>query len=207
MCLVKISRWWILNAKEPPGQDRLLTSVYRLCRTTPQRKPHVQHITWRNHMNTFSASLALYGGNPPVNGGFPSQRQWRWAETNDWENSGDAGDLRRHSPHYDVTIMNKPRVCNPLRLCLYHSSGWIRATIYLQSTGLLHWCLGKRAIHPVQIQLLSRKILVRATAIKPHKTHKANSVRWNKPHNKKQEVTGCRSPASLDRCLFKVGCN
>ena len=43
-----------------------------------------KHITWRNHMETFSASLALYEANPPVTSGFRSQRQWRWAETNDW---------------------------------------------------------------------------------------------------------------------------
>ena len=29
---------------------------------------------WRHQMETFSAALAIYEGNPPVTGGFPSQR-------------------------------------------------------------------------------------------------------------------------------------
>ena len=55
-------------------------------------------------MDTFSALLAPCEGNPPVTGGFPSQRpvtrsfdiffELRW--TNGWANNGDAGDLRRH---------------------------------------------------------------------------------------------------------------
>ena len=47
----------------------------------------------------------------PVNS--PHIGQWRgalmlpfiWAWTNDWVNNGDAGDLRRHRAHYDVTVM------------------------------------------------------------------------------------------------------
>ena len=35
--------------------------------------------SWRRHrMETFSASLALFGGNSPVTGGFPSQRPVTW---------------------------------------------------------------------------------------------------------------------------------
>ena len=41
-------------------------------------------------METFSALLALCEGNPPV----PA-----------WANNRDAGDLRRHGAHYDVTIV------------------------------------------------------------------------------------------------------
>ena len=68
---------------------------------------------WRQQMETFSALLALCEGNPPVNGGFPSQgpetrsfgiffhlrlnkrlskQSRRWL-------------LRRHRAHYDVTVM------------------------------------------------------------------------------------------------------
>ena len=47
----------------------------------------------------------------PVNS--PHKGQWRWALMfsliyawiNGWENNGDAGDLRRHRAHYDVTVM------------------------------------------------------------------------------------------------------
>ena len=60
-------------------------------------------------METFSALLAFCAGNSPATGEFPAQRpvtrgfdkrlskQW-------WE----AGDLRHHRAHYDVTVMIKP---------------------------------------------------------------------------------------------------
>ena len=34
---------------------------------------------WRNQMETFSAFLALCGGNPPVSGGYSSQRPETWS--------------------------------------------------------------------------------------------------------------------------------
>ena len=64
----------------------------------------------------FSALLALCEGNPPVTGGFPSQRTVTrnlmfsligvW--TNGWTNKCDAGDLKRHGTHYEVTVMEAP---------------------------------------------------------------------------------------------------
>ena len=68
---------------------------------------------WHHQMETFSALPALCQGNPSVTGGFPSQRPAKrsfdvffiCASTNDWVNSGDAGDLRRHHAHYDATVM------------------------------------------------------------------------------------------------------
>ena len=69
---------------------------------------------WRHQMETFSALQALCAGNSPVTGEFPSHKdQWRGALmvslicawTNIWANNGDAGDLRRHRTHYDVTLM------------------------------------------------------------------------------------------------------
>ena len=56
----------------------------------------------------------------PVNS--PHKGQWRGALmfslisawTKDWVNNRDAGDLRRHRAHYDVTVMNVGRVTNPL---------------------------------------------------------------------------------------------
>ena len=59
-------------------------------------------------METFSVLLALCEGNPPVTGGFLSQR----SETRSfdvflkgWANNRDAGDLRRHGAHPDVNVM------------------------------------------------------------------------------------------------------
>ena len=51
-------------------------------------------------------------GKPPVTGGFPSQRPVTrsfdafFDLTNDCANNRDAGDLRRHRAHYDVTVMH-----------------------------------------------------------------------------------------------------
>ena len=67
---------------------------------------------WRHQMETYSALLALCEGNSPVNS--PHKGQWRGAlmfslicaQTNGWVNNRDAGDLRRHRAHHDVTVMS-----------------------------------------------------------------------------------------------------
>ena len=66
---------------------------------------------WRHQMETFSALLSLCAGNSPVNS--PHKGQWRGAfmfslicaRINGWVNNREAGDLRRYSCHYDVTVM------------------------------------------------------------------------------------------------------
>ena len=62
---------------------------------------------------SISALLALCEGNPPINGGFPSQRpvtrsfnhSFICAWTNGWANNRDAGDLRRQDAHCDLIVM------------------------------------------------------------------------------------------------------
>ena len=62
-------------------------------------------------METFSALLALCAGNSPSNS--PHEGQWHGALMfclicawiNGWVNNREAGDLRRHRAHYDVTVM------------------------------------------------------------------------------------------------------
>ena len=57
--------------------------------------------------------LALCAGNSLVTGEFPSQRPVTWSFgvffdlclNKDWVNNREAGDLRRHRTHYDVTVM------------------------------------------------------------------------------------------------------
>ena len=92
-----------------------------LCQTVIE--PHLckREIKWRLHqlnwiiavpekytlrqMETFSSLLALCEGNPPVTGGFPSQRPMTRSFdvfvdrrlTNGWANNRDAGNLRRQS--------------------------------------------------------------------------------------------------------------
>ena len=64
-------------------------------------------------METFSALLALCAGNSPVPVNSPHKGQWRGAlmftlicaGINDWVNNREAGDLRRHLDHYDVSVM------------------------------------------------------------------------------------------------------
>ena len=67
---------------------------------------------WRHQMETFSAILALCAGIhwSPVNS--PHKGQWRGALMfslicwiNDWVNNDEAGDLRCHRAHYDVSVM------------------------------------------------------------------------------------------------------
>ena len=60
-------------------------------------------ITWWSHqMETFSALLAIYGGNSTVPGEFPTQI---WARINGWVKNREADDLRRHRAHHDVIII------------------------------------------------------------------------------------------------------
>ena len=71
---------------------------------------------WFHQMETFSALLALCVGNPPIIGGSPHKGQWRGAMMFSlictWTNGNrDAGGLRRHRAHYDVTVMTRPSVC------------------------------------------------------------------------------------------------
>ena len=68
---------------------------------------------WRHQMETFSALLASCVGNSPVPGEFPTQRPVTRnfeftlisARINGWVNNREAGDLRRHRIHYEVTVM------------------------------------------------------------------------------------------------------
>ena len=67
----------------------------------------------RHQMETFSALQAICAGNSPVPVDYPHKDQWRGAlmfslictRINCWVNNGEAGDLRRHRAHYDVTVM------------------------------------------------------------------------------------------------------
>ena len=68
---------------------------------------------WRHQMEAFSALLALCAGNSPVTGEFPAQRSvtrsfdvfFDLRLNKGWINNVEAGDLRRHRTHYDVTVM------------------------------------------------------------------------------------------------------
>ena len=64
-------------------------------------------------MEIISALLAFCAGNSPVPGEFPSQRPvtqsfdifFDLCLKNSWVNNREAGNLRRHQAHYDVSVM------------------------------------------------------------------------------------------------------
>ena len=78
-------------------------------------------------METFSALLAICAENSPVTDEFPRKGQLRGALMfslvgawiNGWVNNREAGDLRRHRAHCDVTVMSlrdryRDRVSKPI---------------------------------------------------------------------------------------------
>ena len=81
---------------------------------------------WRHQMETFSALLALCAGTSPVSVTSPHTGQWRGALMfslicawiKGWVNNHEAGDLRRHRGHYDVSVMIKPSARKSSRIAL-----------------------------------------------------------------------------------------
>ena len=70
---------------------------------------------WRHQMETFSALLALCVGNSPVTGKFPLTKASDaepWCFLGSRVNNRDAGDLRRHRGHNDVTSLMMLLFCN-----------------------------------------------------------------------------------------------
>ena len=67
---------------------------------------------WRHQMETFSVLLALCAGNSPVTGEFPAQRPvtrsfgvfFDLRLNKRLSNNRNAGDLRRHHAHHDITL-------------------------------------------------------------------------------------------------------
>ena len=92
-------------------------------------------------METFSALLAICSWNAPVIGEFPHKGQWRGAMMfslictwiNGWVNSCEAGNMRRHRAHYNVTLMISlllklakhlmQYLAKPLNIISYHIYG------------------------------------------------------------------------------------
>ena len=112
-------------------------------------------------METFSALLALCELNPPVTGGFPSKGQWPGAFMfslicawiNCWANNQDAGDLRYHRAHYDVTVLVQgiPRM-HTVRILLYFDMACYRfSSIFFSVTFL---ALGSDTFHSMPVKLV-----------------------------------------------------
>ena len=108
--IINIARWcnyinvsclWAVTMRQSNYQSR----------TTIARRGISGVSCWRHQMETFSALLAICAGNSPVTNEFPTQRPVTrsidvfYAWINGWVNNGEAGDLRCHRAHYDVTVM------------------------------------------------------------------------------------------------------
>ena len=112
-----------------------------------------QTTRWCHYKDMLTALMAFCEGNPLGTGGFPSQwvnaprkDQWRGAllislmcaSTTGWTNSQDAGDLKRHDAHCDVTVMSKRIFGFYLKVnCSVRTTLFIFFFIMLQSQW--HW--------------------------------------------------------------------
>ena len=105
---------------------------------------------WRHQRETFSALLAFVRRNhrSPVDS--PQIGQWTLmfslicAWTSCWANTRDAGDLRRHRAHFDVTVMVKPS-CIKCELCVYISCSvlWAgRTYTYMHGINVFYCFIG-----------------------------------------------------------------
>ena len=76
---------------------------------------------WRHQMETSSPLLSFCPENSPVTVEFPAQKPVTWSFGVFFDlclnkgliNYRDAGDLRRHGAHYDVTVINHNHKCSP----------------------------------------------------------------------------------------------
>ena len=110
---------WPVTLKMFPLDDVIMINFlpFRCLLCKECRQPWVScgssQSWWRHQMETFFALLALCAGNSPVPVNSPHKGQWRGAlmlslicaRINDWVNNREAGDLRRHRGHYDVSVM------------------------------------------------------------------------------------------------------
>ena len=105
--------WWRSNLQ--PNKPSWTGSSHRVSRSWKRRhviRSFAQHddvIGWKLSPRYWPFVRGIHRS--PVNS--PHKGQWRGALMfsficawiNGWLNNGDAGDLRRHSAHYDVTVM------------------------------------------------------------------------------------------------------
>ena len=86
---------------------------------------------WRHQMEAFSVLVALCEGNPPITGGFPSQRPvtrsfdlfFHLHLNKRLNKQRIAGDLRRQGANYDVTVI--------IYCTLYRKMVWCLNSFYL----------------------------------------------------------------------------
>ena len=132
----------------------LITSSKRL------RQTHDDVIKWKHFPRYWPFVRGIHRS--PVNS--PHKGQWRGAlmfsliciRINDWVNNGEAGDLRRHLVHYDVTVMQtvwRPFCCDgvirawvPVSLT-YCPFGKLDRNYSTQYSNTFSWLLPKAFSH------------------------------------------------------------
>ena len=103
------------------GKTNTILTNFVVYYHVPSRLRKYFHITeawWRHQMEAFSALLAIFAGNSPVPGEFPSQRPvtrsfdvfFDLRLNKRLSNKREAGDLRRYRAHYDVIVMKTKSV-------------------------------------------------------------------------------------------------
>ena len=115
----------------------LSQSICQSCRQSDGRElMETGNTWWRHQMETFSALLPFFAGNSPVAGEFPSQRPmmrsfdvFLYLCLNKQLSIQDAGDMRHHLSHYDVTVMNNEHMIRPeycyVFILIYEGQIWI----------------------------------------------------------------------------------
>ena len=106
-----LSFWWKFRLRSCQNMKRKLSLKWNIPvegiwvkSTCHKEQQDPTKPWWRHQMETFSTLLAICAGNSPT----PTQRpvfSLICIRINGWVNNGDAGDLRRHRPHYDVILM------------------------------------------------------------------------------------------------------
>ena len=107
VCCIKNTCTWFTRALQ--SENIYLFTLQKCCR----KIRNFAGPWWRHQMGTFFALLTICAGNSPTTSEFPAQRPVRQslkfslicAWMNGWVKNRDAGDLRRHCAHYDVTAM------------------------------------------------------------------------------------------------------
>ena len=140
--------WWSTDRSQcvwvpPSGSGQILTTLYGIMYDTHRLlqciRSHMRDMTlvwhdgvikWKHFLHYWPFVWGIHRS--PVNS--PHKGQWRGALMfslictwpNGWVNNWDAGDLRHHGAHYDITVMNIG--------CLVWYSVWHRKTVavYMQ---------------------------------------------------------------------------
>ena len=123
------------------------------------------------------------------------------ARINGWVNSREAGDLRRHRPHYDVTVMYMLRICFKDCMCFVRFSGRNLATLPRDtiSTYFIH------EIFFYLIKSTERNFHLPKCHLKPNKSGRLSGYRLLRRRFEKSPVTTTRSiwRNSKRRCKWK----